>query len=144
MAEQEYNDCLLPEAIELVGSEQESAERVRNYRERQKQKTLQCNADVTQVKRLCNTEIEIEKREKIQEKEKDTPHKKFTPPSYEEVAAYADEIHSSVNVDNFIDYYDSNGWMMGRTKMKDWKATLRRWSRGKEKPSSQLDAIMNA
>ena len=74
---------------------------------------------------------------------KKTPTR-FSPPTYDEVCAYAESIGSKVNVDDFIDYYDSNGWMVGRTKMKDWKATLRRWSRGKEKPSSQLDAIMNA
>lgn len=74
---------------------------------------------------------------------KKTPTR-FSPPTYDEVCTYAESIGSKVNVDDFIDYYDSNGWMVGRTKMKDWKATLRRWSRGKEKPSSQLDAIMNA
>ena len=145
LAEQQYNDCLLPEAIELVGSEQESAERVRNYRERQKQQALHCNVDVTEVKRLCNTEIDIEKREKIQEI--DTREKKrFTPPTYDELLAYANEIGSTVNIDDFIDYYDSNGWMVGKSKMKDWKATLRRWSRNRkqEKSESDIDYLKKA
>ncbi len=78
-----------------------------------------------------------------------TTHKKipnrFTPPTYDEVSAYAMEINSSVNVDNFLDYYESNGWLVGKNKMKDWKATFRRWSReNKKTTSSQLDAIMNA
>ena len=42
---------------ELIGKEGSSAERVRNFRARQKQKALQCNTDVTK----CNTEIESEK-----------------------------------------------------------------------------------
>ena len=42
---------------DLIGKEGQSAERVRNFRERQKQVALQCNTDVTK----CNTEIEIEK-----------------------------------------------------------------------------------
>lgn len=46
-----------PYAVENVGSETASAKRVRKYRERQ---ALQCNDDVTQVKRLCNGEKEIE------------------------------------------------------------------------------------
>ena len=41
---------------DLIGKEGKSAERVRNFRERQKQKALQCNTDVTK----CNTEIELE------------------------------------------------------------------------------------
>ena len=76
-------------------------------------------------------------------------HKKipnrFIPPTYDEVSTYATEIGSSVNVDNFLDYYESNGWLVGKNKMKDWKATFRRWSReNKKTTSSQLDAIMNA
>lgn len=69
----------------------------------------------------------------------------FTPPTYDEVSAYATEIGSSVNVDNFLDYYESNGWLVGKNKMKDWKATFRRWSReNKKTTSSQLEAIMNS
>lgn len=51
---------------DLIGKEGQSAERVRNFRERQKQVALQCNTDVTK----CNTEIEKEK-EKEKEKEID-------------------------------------------------------------------------
>lgn len=46
---------------ELIGQEGQSAERVRNFRTRQKQKMLQSNADVTK----CNTEIEIEKEKEV-------------------------------------------------------------------------------
>ena len=54
------NEYLLPEAVHAIGSEGDSAERVRRFRNK---KALQCNDDVTEVKRLvtsCNTEIEIE------------------------------------------------------------------------------------
>ena len=64
----EADEFFLPEAKKLTGSESESAERVRRYRDR---KALQCNTDVTQcndgvteVKRLCN--VEIEKRKEIE------------------------------------------------------------------------------
>nr|DAH71986.1 MAG TPA: Replication initiation and membrane attachment [Caudoviricetes sp.] len=50
---------------DLIGKEGESAERVRRFRERQEQKLLQCNGDVTK----CNIEIETEKEKEI-EKEK--------------------------------------------------------------------------
>ena len=42
---------------DLIGKEGASAERVRQFRDRQKHLALQCNTDVTK----CNTEIEIEK-----------------------------------------------------------------------------------
>lgn len=46
---------------DLIGKEGQSAERVRNFRERQKRVALQCNVDVTK----CNTEIEIDKEKEI-------------------------------------------------------------------------------
>jgi len=65
LAETENNiDFFFPFAVENTGSEGASAKRVREYRAKQ---TLQCNADVTQVKRIGNGEIEKEI-----EKEKDT------------------------------------------------------------------------
>jgi predicted phage replisome organizer len=63
---------LLPYVIENTGSETASTQRVRDYRERQK--ALQCNADVTEVKRIGNVEkeIEIEKDKEIRDKSKNT------------------------------------------------------------------------
>lgn len=50
---------------DLIGKEGESAERVRQFRQREKQKALQCNNDVTK----CNIEIEIRDREKRKDKD---------------------------------------------------------------------------
>ena len=121
LAEQIENDCFLPESIENVGSENSSAQRVREYRNRQK--TLHCNTDVTQVKRIGN--VEIEKDIDI-EKEK-RKRRIFTPHTLAEVQAYCHERNNSINAETFIDYYESNGWLVGKNKMKDWKATVRRW-----------------
>lgn len=64
LAESSDNEAFFfPYAVENVGSENSSAQRVREYRERQK--ALHCNDTETQVKRLCNGEIEKElEREK--------------------------------------------------------------------------------
>nr|DAY32091.1 MAG TPA: replisome organizer protein [Caudoviricetes sp.] len=53
------DEYYLPDTKNSTGCETAVAARVRRHRE--KQKALQCNADVTQVKHLCNGEIEIEK-----------------------------------------------------------------------------------
>ena len=53
----------------------------------------------------------------------------FTPPTVEEVRAYCIERNNSINPEHFVDYYESKGWMVGRTKMKDWKAAIRNWER---------------
>lgn len=54
--------------------------------------------------------------------------KRFVKPTLEEVQAYITEKGLNVNAEKFIDYYESNGWKVGRNPMKDWKATVRRWN----------------
>ena len=53
----------------------------------------------------------------------------FKPPTLEEVQAYCMERNNKVDAERFIDYYSSNGWMVGKNKMKDWKAAVRTWER---------------
>ena len=63
--------------------------------------------------------------------------KVFTKPSLDELQSYIDEKQLNVDAQTFFDYYESNGWMVGHNHMKDYKATLRRWSRtnqAKEQP----------
>lgn len=60
--------------------------------------------------------------------------KRFTPPTREEVQQYITEHGYHVDAERFTDYYTSNGWMVGKNKMKDWKAAVRTWER-KEKES---------
>ena len=64
----------------------------------------------------------------------------FVPPTLEEVKAYCQERGNGVDPQKFIDFYESKGWMLGKNKMKDWKASVRTWeSRNKEsKPSKTL------
>ena len=61
--------------------------------------------------------------------------KNFKKPSFEDVQTYCNESGYHIDVDRFMNYYESNGWMVGRNKMKDWKATVRNWA-SKEKPVS--------
>ena len=55
--------------------------------------------------------------------------KRFVKPTVEEVRAYCKERNNNVDADKFISHYDSNGWKVGRTPMKDWKATVRTWEK---------------
>jgi len=54
--------------------------------------------------------------------------KRFTPPSVEEVKEYILEKGYSIDPNNFVDFYESKGWMVGRNKMKAWKAAVRNWA----------------
>lgn len=53
----------------------------------------------------------------------------FVPPSLGAVKAYCSERHNNVDAQRFIDFYESKGWMVGKNKMKDWKAAVRTWEK---------------
>jgi len=52
---------------------------------------------------------------------------RFTPPTIKQVKEYIKEKRYPVNVDKWYDHYTANGWMVGKNKMKDWKAAVRTW-----------------
>lgn len=54
---------------------------------------------------------------------------KFIIPTLEEIKVYCRERNNQVDADTFFNYYESNGWMVGKNKMKDWKAAVRTWER---------------
>lgn len=59
---------------------------------------------------------------------------RFAPPSVAEVAAYCRERGNYVDPQRFVDFYASKGWMVGKSPMKDWRASVRNWERGDAKP----------
>jgi hypothetical protein len=64
---------------------------------------------------------------------------RFVKPTVEEVDAYRIEQGLNLNPHNFVDYYDSVGWVVGKNKpMKDWKAAAKNWAR-REKQSAPVD-----
>ena len=141
----------LPDTKDSTGCETAVASRVRKHRERKK--ALQCNTDVTQVKQLCNGEIEKELEiEKEIELELDTKAnksptkaKRFVKPTINEIQDYCIERNNNVNAEHFFDYYESNGWKVGKNSMKDWKAAVRTWERSEyRKPNSKKNSKEDA
>lgn len=61
------------------------------------------------------------------------PQKRFCKPTIEEVQAYCKERNNGVDAQRWFDYYESNGWKVGRNPMRDWKASLRTWERKETK-----------
>ena len=129
------------------------ASRVRKYRK--KQKALQCNTDVTKVKHLCNgekeieIELEIEKELEIEldssAKSTTTKRKRFEKPTISDIEQYCIERNNNVNAAHFFDYYESNGWRVGKNSMKDWKAAVRTWERSEyRKPNSKKNSKEDA
>jgi len=62
--------------------------------------------------------------------------KKFKPPTVQEVQEYS----STIDAERFCDFYESKGWMVGKNKMKDFKAAIRNWERNNDKRDNQSKA----
>ena len=56
----------------------------------------------------------------------------FTPPTIEEVSEYCLERKNGIDPQKWWDSYQSKGWMIGKSKMKDWKAAVRTWENNTE------------
>ncbi len=72
----------------------------------------------------------------------------FVPPSLEEVSAYCQERQNGINPEQFISYYQSKGWKVGKHKMVDWKAAVRTWEKRQrpktipKKTTTDFDELM--
>jgi hypothetical protein len=76
--------------------------------------------------------------------------RKFVRPSVEEVQEYCNSRNNGIDGSEFVDFYESKGWKIGKDSMKDWKAAVRTWERKrgftpkpKEKPPDREPEPMN-
>lgn len=74
-----------------------------------------------------NVSTNVDKKKSIKEKAT-----RFSTPTIEEVKAYCQERKNYINPERFIDFYQSKNWMIGKNKMKDWKAAVRTWEHKEE------------
>ena len=64
-----------------------------------------------------------------QEIQQEKPKRKnFVKPTVEEIAAFCKEKKININVKKFFLHYESNGWHVGKTPMKSWKAAVQKWA----------------
>lgn len=80
------------------------------------------------------TTIEEEKKPIIDIKKdanasKEKSYRRFVKPTVEQVRAYCAENNYQINAADFVDFYESKGWVVGKSPMKDWKAAVRTWIR---------------
>lgn len=82
--------------------------------------------------------IEVEKPKSVK-----TPVKRFIPPTIQDVLDHM--ITKGQNnlpmAENFFNYYESNGWKVGRNKMKNWKAAATKWVGSNYNTPQQSNAI---
>ena len=96
-----------------------------------------CGADTQNLRTTYNkiTNTNLQKKEEIYKEER------FRKPSLEEVSEYCLERRNGIDPQAFLDFYESKGWKVGNTPMKDWRAAIRTWeSKRKTQPPTPTSA----
>lgn len=124
----------------FIGKSSSEADRVREYRlqiESEKSNNKLLSNNVQQKLYKCTPEIEIENRDRERDRKNSAGAKRraphFSPPSLQEVQEYCKERGNNIDAESFIDFYESKGWMVGSSKMKNWKAAVRTWENREKK-----------
>ena len=116
--------------------------RLRKQRQRESQRLLPdvsrdshvtvtlCHATEEEKEKEIEIELDINNIGDSDESQPVKKRKQFKPPTVEEVRDYCYERNNNVNAEAFVDFYESKGWMVGKNKMKDWKAAVRTWEKG--------------
>ncbi len=134
----------------FIGKGSTEADRQRLYdrriSEERKQKKLTQSRNLEEILEKSTPEIEIELEKDIEiEKEihssaksTTTKRKRFEKPTLSEIKEYCIERNNNVDAQHFYDYYESNGWKVGKNSMKNWQAAVRTWERSEyRKPNSK-------
>lgn len=87
-----------------------------------------CGADTQNLQTTYtkNTNNHLHEKEEIYKEEK------FRRPTVQEVTAYCEERRNGIDAEAFIAFYESKGWMVGKSPMKDWKAAVITWEKSRK------------
>lgn len=120
----------------MLGYETSDAIRMRELREKKAQLLIE-HGDGEQCSesfKNCSPELELDKDKELkikkeirEEPNKSAPKQTFHKPSLFEITAYCTERKNNVNPEKWLAHYESNGWMVGKNKMKDWKGAVVTW-----------------
>jgi len=98
------------------------------------------NKGTSSNKKEERREKKEDSRVKESTKEKST---RFTPPTIEEIKAYCLERKNNVDANKWMNHYEAKGWMIGKGKMKSWKAAVRTWEEKEVKQLTGQDLLNN-
>lgn len=128
----EYSKSMIKEANEYAekrarGGKQKHANRLKQATNNCEQSTSRNTADTSTL--LAPTNNRSSNSNRSSTKKEREKKKSFTKPTLSEIEDYASEASLRISPQTFYDFYESNGWKVGKNAMKDWKATARGWSR---------------
>ena len=67
--------------------------------------------------------------------------KGFVKPTIEQLKEYMSEQGMNDIAENWLNHYEANGWMVGKVKMKDWKASVRTWKTNQKNNSATPQVV---
>lgn len=88
--------------------------------------TQKTQAFFLKPKKADNVNVNVNENVIIKENIKEN-HKRFVPPTAQEVKAYMQEQGMDDLSEKWLAFYESKGWLIGKNKMRDWKAAVRTW-----------------
>ena len=66
---------------------------------------------------------------------------RFQKPTIEQLKEYMSEQGMNDIAENWLNHYEANGWMVGKVKMKDWKASVRTWKTNQKNNSATPQVV---
>lgn len=138
----------------LITQNQESSHAISQPKAKKTRALQMCQAKVSALQLTTrqpafNPNLKKEKNGKKEDKNKTTAKacvaivkqqaKNFCPPTVDEVESYCLQRNNEISPDEFVDFYESKGWMIGDNEMKDWRAAVRGWERRKNQAVGRAD-----
>lgn len=127
-----------PPKANADGEKQPEAKKANGFSEKQPEAKKPDTDNDTDTVTDTETDTDINNRGNSDESPR--PKARFVPPTVEEVRNYCIERNNLVNPEAFVDFYSSKGWMVGKNKMKDWKAAVRTWEKGENRQATPRPA----
>lgn len=116
-----YNETSYKEQKAMLELDENKAYRMVNY-DAVDEPSTQVRLGKDSIDKYSIKEIEISK-------DISTKKSTFTPPSVEEVKEYCLSVGSQVDAEMFVAFYESKGWLVGKSKMKSWKSAIVTWEK---------------
>lgn len=106
--------------------------------------TQKTQAFFEKPKKADNVNVNVNENVIIKENIKEKPVR-FTPPTADEVKAYMLEQGMDDLSQKWVAFYEAKGWLIGKNKMKDWKAAVRTWKTNSTSQTTvkQIKASLN-
>lgn len=82
---------------------------------------------VNEMHRGCEQDSHNNKEDNKDNKIYNESRSSFVKPTLQEIAEYCKQRGNNVNPETFYNHYESNGWMVGKNRMKNWKAAIHTW-----------------